>query len=1391
MKVNSQKINNNKNLNFEGYKIVKSNYGAKEYEFNYPYDSSTYDCYLEVFSLDQDENKNFHSPVILKNFENNENYYKLKPGKNRVDIYGMYGLRTDQDFAYHFVLLPKGKPFGSSDVMPIYRVDPGEVIDFNKALSHEKYNIVNASKSMGTTGGAMKLLMPDFYNALWTYDKNGKIVKNSDYAQAAKSIKTFSNKVGGNLAGIEKDVRDGKFDNYTRIISTPIFTDDSLTPHAYWNKNCMQMALSLGNINNYASLQREMFKKGINFVSDGAFVNEGLEGIHFKNVLKWGTQSPYFYWFRAEGLKSGPLTLGVFSEKSKFISHKIVNSPYEFIQNPKTGEIKIKTVPYDKNKPTYLQIFDNRLVSAEDQKDTKHLIKAYKQRNTENQLAINTHNDTVVPYSFEIDPEIYKNNIEKLNELNKKRNSDNKIKLRSYDGTRMAAKFDTFELDKKIESRFDTWDSNSDIAKLNYVFSDANTHDIKSKFSFDKQGKNTKKLEQKNFEVQDYAISSGRYWTGKTYDILNTYITQTLGVTDKNNPKKAYETILENIEKGNLPKKLKSNINLKTVENVLNGSYELNRANINVEFSDIVLSGVMNFPLDSIEFGDNLTAVLASPYISKRATSAATLGKTRYEMYNKNDPHLPDEYANIYQKMNKVYEEDIRKQAIEIINNINKMIPDDQEKIYKGYNASEYGKYILPAMCEEITKFLIIKALAPDVEMKYNKDTGEISYDYEKLKDTHLQTIGIRTSISPEDEANHVVKKIKSGLAKIPTSEKEKLADALFTQILGTNSASFRLSEMIIDRIDAGLDWRIDAAKDIGDINDLRNSHTTLDNTWQKVSNFWKTFSEQVYNQNRNAYIVAEVTDEGDLLAKGGGKNNIKYTSTEDMIKKLMRETGMTAIANYSYYFSSLMNTFGKTFEENDNGTHNGYDWGLSHRVTDKSLDFLKSGALESIIYSYNFIGNHDKPRILHGLIMDTDLFNTDVDDKNNTYYRDKACRILNEVCDETMSSLDMKKYKLKKESIDYLRLSPKALAMTEVLKDNLRPEIEKLNGLNETQRKQAATSITDALIELAHNEYLGKKYEGDGFGVKPIDVAIDIVFDQAIATHKLKHYLNDEQLQELKDNTLKRILEPAFAKLQGMMKFLVALPGLPTLYAGDDMGSTGYETKTKNIYLQNRGVLHQEWLDPKNTQYKYIQDHYAEMNKIMGLRARPELRALNDGTPYILKNQQGFVHEGGNIDIGAQLRQSTDGAMVITLFNTAGINHDYASGYKPYKVYLPSVQLNTGDMGYKKNTYKFMELSSLVKPGTIFKNAADKNDWYIVRNENGNNVLKRYVKGHDGNRYDSQIEIDDTTLILYYEPKKTEIYNSYLKNNQVIQQRLINLRNKASENGKSLNLAG
>ena len=174
----------------------------------------------------------------------------------------------------------------------------------------------------------MKLIIPDNYNVVWKYDNTNKIVKKSDeeIKSLLTSSKNFANKIGGSLAGIEKDLDDGKLDNFTRIVTTPLFTDDSVSAHAYWNKNCFQMANSLGNINNYASVQRKMFAKGINLVSDGAYVNEGLEGIHFQNVLKWGDKSPYFNWFNISGLSVYKAGQGEYRLSKSFATDSLLKS---------------------------------------------------------------------------------------------------------------------------------------------------------------------------------------------------------------------------------------------------------------------------------------------------------------------------------------------------------------------------------------------------------------------------------------------------------------------------------------------------------------------------------------------------------------------------------------------------------------------------------------------------------------------------------------------------------------------------------------------------------------------------------------------------------------------------------------------------------------------------------------------------------------------------------------------------------------------------------------------------------------------------------------------------------------------------------------------------------
>lgn len=1346
MKVNFDKVNNHKNnVHFEGYKPVKTNEGKVEYEFNFPFDSQKDDCYLEVYNVYKDKKGNYFVTDIRKNKVGKTPYIKLNPKGTKVDLSANFGLRDDQDFGYHYVIVPKGSNRNSRDTKPRYRTDAGDYIDSRENNSpHDIYNIVTRNKGFSTKGGAMKLVMPDFYNAMWTYNDDGNIVKNKNYDKKAKSSKTFSNKMGGNLAGIEKDVIDGKFKGYSRIISTPIFTDDSLTPHAYWNTNCMQMAQSLGNIKNYASLQREMFKKGLNFVSDGAFVNEGLQGVHFQHVLKWGKQSPYYRWFRAEGIEQGPLSLGVFSKQTDFVSYKVVNSP--------------KDADYTSKKPTYLQIFDKRLVSDAQKNDKKNLITEYDKQNTESHLDINTHNDTVIPYHFEINPDTYLENLKILK-------STPGVKADSFEAVKIITKSENYVLEEKIESGFETWDANSDIAKLSYVSSDSDAQSVKGKYKFKRQGEVIDETERKNYEVQDYAIMSGIYWTKKTNDILNQYVVQNLKNSDPKNPQAIYKKILQNIDAGIFPKELRSKINSEVIQNVLDGEYELRSIKEEEEndYNKLLLESLMDLPLDTIEFGDNLTAVLASPYITKRASNPETLGISRGEAHSKKNPHLISDYEKAYEEMDKVYRKEIWDTATEIIKNLNEMIPEGGPKIYRGNETTEYGKYVLPRLTEEITRFLVIKALAPDVKMETDFKTGEITYDYKKLKEKTTQSLNI-IAYSPEDEALQVISKIKSGVKSLKKEDKVGMTKILFNTLKGTNVESYKLAEMIVDRLEAGLDWRIDAAKDIGDINDLKNDGDDIDVTWQKVTDFWKTFTKGVRNENPNAYVVAEITDEGKLHKAGAGEAAIKYQSTDDMIKKLLRESGMTSIANYSYYFSSIMNMFGETFENYDKEGSDSFSPKLSKRVNDKSMTFLKSAPLEALLYSYNFIGNHDKPRILHGLIMNTALFNTDLKDVAKTVEREKAYRILNDRIigdiiprnnNESDHDYDLR-VRLTVDAYDFSTISPKAVAMAEAMNSAFGKSISSLFPHKNDPKKneKILTAINKSICDLANGSFKGKTYDAEGFGVKPIEVAIDIIFEQAKKEHGLS--LSPEEEEQLKKQTFEVILKPALGKLQAMMEFIAAVPGLPTLYAGDDIASTGYETETKNIYLQNRSFLHQEWLEKGNKDYKhFVKDHYDRMNKIMTMRARPEMQAMNDGSPFPLPVQSGRAL-GQDIDVSAILRQSPNGDMAISLFNTTGITHMYERDYMPHPVVIESVVLNNNLSADAQKNTPFAQLDGLT-PGTIFRDAKNPNEKYVVRSFDGSNFLKKI--GSDGK--DTAIVVNGPTLTLYAASKKKKtLYN-------------------------------
>ncbi len=1339
--------NTGKNVPFEGFKVVKDSHGFRRIAFAYPHNEDNEEVFIEIYKLDQDSYNNYYATGRAYDRENRR-LHKLN-GKP-IDMTKEFGIADNQAFAYHYVIIGKD---GKEKV----RLDMGDILDESKnrgKSDKDIYNIVHPNKSNISRGGNMKLVIVDSQHVGRVYNDQNVVTKDPKLEKRGlNGIKTITNKFGGTLAGLEYAIDKGEYENYNRIISLPIFTDDDFTAHSYWNKNCMQMSSSLGNINNYASLQRKMFAHGMNFVSDGAFVNEGLMGVHFSHILKWGEDSPYLNWFRADGIKDSPLSMGVFVKNKDFISHKIVNSPYSYIQKP-SGKIAItKNQKYESDKPTYIQFFDTRLVSEEDRKDTSKLIKTYEKMSTDNIYDLHSHNDSVFPYYFEINPKYYNDNIKRLNAFNSTKDMGSVIKLSSPEAARILSKFDTFVVDGKFEGGFETWDANPDIAKLNFVPSSTDTKALKN-IDPKHRKEYRKKIERGNYQVQDYAIESGKYWTRKTADILRVHIAQNLKEVDAKNPEAAYKMIVDKSNNEIFPLTAKTEVTSKQVKNVLSNLYMNEHKFSTEDTKSQIIEGLMNTPLDSIEFGDNIVGVLASPLISKRASVKKDIGVSRYELFKSGDKNLPEEYKNTYQNTNDMFTHEMYDFAKGVLDIVNDRL-DKDNKLYEGNHVTEYGQYVLPIIVPQIAKFAVIKSLAPKTHVTVNNTTGEISYDYKYLKNTSLQGLNLGKATCPEDEAQMLINKMRKGIKELKPSEEREITESIQKTLYKTNVNSFKLADLIIDRTQSGLDWRIDAAKDIADIEALRNSNMNFEDTWQYVIDFWKAFVQGVTTQNPNAYTVAEITDVEGLHSDGWGRESSKFPNNSDIMGKFLRETGMTSTANYSAFFTDLIKLFTKDFEEGYHGSEDAN--GVTKALKDKLLDkdkYLTSSDLNSIMYSYTFIGNHDKPRALHCAAMDMSMFYANLNDLNDYYHREIAYKLLKDKFFDHVSGESVNNY-------DFSTVSPKAIAMGLAIR---RAAIEALNTyqqdnrISETEKRQALEAMSKAVADLSAGKFNGKHFDADAFGVKPFDVSIDMVIKQAKEKHGLD--LPAEIDKHYSDDVFQKAIDPAISRLLGMMKYLVALPGMPTMFDGDDVGATGYDTKCKNMFLQGRQRIHHEWLK-KGDKYKdFISQHHKEFENVMSVRKRPECNALNNGAPFMLPLQEAHSMENNSkFQIPAILRQSTDGRMAISLFNTKKRHdgehslYDYEGYYSPEDICLEEIRLNYGSENGKtvmmEGDWK-VGITGL-KEGTEFINANNSKDRYVVNNRDGKSFLKR-TSG------DGKIYINDSTLILYHVPPKTPL---------------------------------
>ena len=206
-----------------------------------------------------------------------------------------------------------------------YRLDSTLTEDIKVGESAEKFNIaIDPNRPVMERPRQMLHIMPDTFKAMYLHDARGRDIRRNHF-----------NKYGGNLRGVIEGIQYINDLGGDRIISTPIFGQDRISDHGYWTTNPYQITDTLGTLADFKELQRKLLNKGMAWVADGAFVNEGIEGIHLRDIARWGEKSPFFDWFAIKGFDLGNLVYGVLpkevgGEADKYWDIKVINSPLKY-----------------------------------------------------------------------------------------------------------------------------------------------------------------------------------------------------------------------------------------------------------------------------------------------------------------------------------------------------------------------------------------------------------------------------------------------------------------------------------------------------------------------------------------------------------------------------------------------------------------------------------------------------------------------------------------------------------------------------------------------------------------------------------------------------------------------------------------------------------------------------------------------------------------------------------------------------------------------------------------------------------------------------------------------------------------------------------------------------
>ena len=679
--INIKRAQSANKLSFSGHDLKLNDKGQKTYRFYLPkvsYDNAS--VIYRKFKLDNMGRiiKESASDEVKKNFTKGNSYVEVAPSSIR--------LSDNEVLGYRFVIDEK-------DYNDKYRF-----VDYE----NKKYNIsIPLESDVLSTPYSIYHLVPNIFNSKISQKESAKskpfYITNGKGENVKVDNKTavmnHFTKFDSNLQDIIAKVPDIKSMGFKRILSTPIFGQDNLSNHGYWTVNPFQITEDLGHIEDFADLQVKLFKNSMGFIADGAFTDEGLSGVHFRDVLRHGSASPFAKWFELHNFPLKKLSLGVLPDSPQGYENmdiRVVNSPVIWDVNgngsPNAG-FGEKNPKYNRNKETFIQIYDRRLAS-ERQLELDKTFDSYEIRNPQNKEDITGWTDSVIPYSFPVDPkEVIRKSKDVLSMINKTQDTPYEV----VPAKEFLKEWEHFKLDRATDSSGVTlWTGNKDLAKLRFT-----TPIRKESISNIKGNEDIEAFIDANQQVQDYIASVGEYWTNKTAKILRGHVAKQLAGA---NSTQDFLNLIGSKIGTELPVEMKYITDVQ-INNVLNDSYKLNNG---VETVPETIKELLDeYPLEALEVSPFLASMLAYPGLKTKMNSESYVNAT----------------SGVVRQI--LAQIDTKRPEMEPLLVAGELNPDTTE--------------VTQLLSDDIARFILIKGLAPDfgVDMMIADDKKDF---YEALK---------------------------------------------------------------------------------------------------------------------------------------------------------------------------------------------------------------------------------------------------------------------------------------------------------------------------------------------------------------------------------------------------------------------------------------------------------------------------------------------------------------------------------------------------------------------------------------------------------------------------------------------------------------------------------